>query len=156
METINLLHAKLHRVRITERRPDYVGSLGIDSRWMKKVGILPLQEIHCWNVTRGTRWITYALAAKPGSKEISPNGACALLCEDGDILIIGAFKQRNVADVRSEGHRARVLIFGADNEAAEYVEQDVTVDGDDFEFTSRTSLLSDASKPVQAAAGAAA
>ena len=156
METINLLHAKLHRVRITERRPDYVGSLGIDSRWMKQVGILPLQEIHCWNVTRGTRWITYALAAKPGSKEISPNGACALLCEDEDILIIGAFKQRNVAEVHSHGHRAKVLIFGANNEAAEYVEQDVTVHGDDFEFTSRSSLLTNALTDVPLAVGAVA
>jgi aspartate 1-decarboxylase len=152
VDTISLLHAKLHRVQITECRPDYVGSLGIDNRWMKKVGLLPLQEIHCWNVTRGTRFVTYAIPAAAGSREISPNGACAHLCREGDLLIIGAFKQRKVADVRSEGHCARVLIFGTDGEAREYLEQDLTVDGDNFEFTSRPEPLTEMQQIVSEAA----
>src|SRR5581483_2922230 len=125
LDTIKLLHAKLHRVSVTECRLNYVGSLGMDKLWMRKVGLLPLEEIHCWNVTRGTRFTTYALAAPAGSREISPNGACAHLCREGDLLIIGAFRQRSVDEVRAQGHRARVLIFGADNQATEYLEQDV-------------------------------
>jgi aspartate 1-decarboxylase len=141
VDTISLMHAKLHRVRITQCKPDYMGSLGIDRRWMKKVGLLPLEEIQCWNVTRGTRFMTYAIAAEAGSKEISPNGACAHLCSEGDLLIIAAFKQRAVSDVQRAGHRARVLIFGADGEAAEYLEQDLSVSGDDFKFTSQAGEL---------------
>ena len=141
MDTITLMHAKLHRAIITECRPDYMGSLGIDSLWLKKIGLLPLEEIQCWNVTRGTRFTTYAIGAKPGSREISPNGACAHLCREGDLLIIAAFKQRRIDEVNARGHRARVLIFGAANEVTEYLEQDLRVDGDDFEFVSRAGSL---------------
>lgn len=141
MTSISLLHAKLHRVRITECRPDYVGSLGIDSRWMQKVGLLPLQEIHCWNVTRGSRFVTYAIPAKPASKEISPNGACAHLCAEGDLLIIAAFQQRAVDEVRQSGHRARVLIFDNDGEPAEYLEQQLLTHGDAFEFVSSAGTI---------------
>jgi aspartate 1-decarboxylase len=142
MDTISLLHAKLHRVRITECRPDYVGSLGIDRRWLKKIGLLPLEEIQCWNVTRGSRFTTYAIAAPAGSKEISPNGACAHLCQEGDLLIIAAFQRRAISDVRARGHRARVLVFNAQGDAEEYLEQDLTVRGDDFEFVSTPGSLS--------------
>jgi aspartate 1-decarboxylase len=141
LDTIRLMHSKLHRAVITECCPDYMGSLGIDSCWMKKIGLLPLEEIQCWNVTRGTRFTTYAIAARPGSREISPNGACAHLCKEGDLLIIAAFKQRSVADVRAQGHRARVLIFGAGNEVLEYLEQDLRTDGEDFSFVSRSASL---------------
>ena len=142
MDTIKLMHAKLHRVIITECRPDYMGSLGIDRLWMRRVGLLPLEEVHCWNVTRGTRFTTYAIAAPAGSREISPNGACAHLCKEGDLLIIAAFRQRRLDDVRAGGHRARVLIFGTDNEAIEYLEQDLQLSADDdFNFVSRACNL---------------
>lgn len=75
MDTIRLMHAKLHQVIITECRPDYMGSLGIDEVWMRGIGLLPLEEDHCWNVTRGTRFTTYAIAATERSHEISPDGA---------------------------------------------------------------------------------
>jgi aspartate 1-decarboxylase len=142
VDTIKLMHAKLHRVLITECRPDYMGSLGIDKLWMRRVGILPLEEVHCWNVTRGTRFTTYAIAAPEGSREISPNGACAHLCKQGDLLIIATFRQRRADEVRARGHRARVLIFGDNNEAVEYLEQDLHVrEGDDFKFISRSCSL---------------
>lgn len=141
METIRLMHAKLHRVRITECRPDYMGSLGIDKVWMKQVGILPLEEIQCWNVTRGTRFATYAIPAAAASREISPNGACAHLCEEGDLLIICSFKQRSVSEVSSRGHRARVLLFGDDGLPKQLLIQDVTPRNGEFEFTSEEAIV---------------
>lgn len=45
MSTIRLMHAKLHRVTITEANVDYVGSITIDSELINKVGILPLQQV---------------------------------------------------------------------------------------------------------------
>lgn len=141
MNNIKLLQCKLHRVRITQCQPDYVGSVGIDSGWMKQVGLLPLQEVHCWNITRGTRWVTYAIPAAAGSREISPNGACAHLCEEQDLLIIAAFQDRALAEVHAQGHRARVLVFGEDGAPAEYLLQDLSVDGDHFEFLSTPSAM---------------
>lgn len=138
MSTIKLLQSKLHRVQITQCQPDYVGSIGIDSRWMKQVGLIPLQEVHCWNITRGTRWVTYAIpAAAAGSKEISPNGACAHLCEEQDLLIIASFVDRPLSDVHEQGHQARVLVFNEAGDAEEYLLQDLNVNGDDFDFSSQ-------------------
>ena len=137
-DAVSLMSSKLHRVQITECRVDYVGSIGIDSIWMRQVGLLPLEEVHCWNVTRGTRFVTYAIPSPAGSKEIAPNGACAHLCQENDLLIIAAFRRRDLADVYSKGHHAKVLIFSDGNEVAEYLEQDLSLDGDNFDFVSRS------------------
>lgn len=138
MEMISLMTAKLHRARITGCRVDYVGSIGIDSSWMKKVGILPLEQVHCWNVTRGSRFETYAIPAAAGSKEITPNGACAHLCKEGDLLIIAAFRHRQLTDVQSNGHRARVLVFGDLGDPTEYLEQELSIANEGFEFVSHS------------------
>jgi aspartate 1-decarboxylase len=136
VDLVSLMTAKLHRVRVTECRVDYVGSIGIDSSWMKKVGILPLEQVHCWNVTRGTRFETYAIPAPAGSKEITPNGACAHLCKEGDLLIIAVFRHRQLTEVQTHGHRARVLAFGDLGEPAEYMEQQLSIETDAFDFVS--------------------
>ena len=141
LETVSLLSSKLHRVRITECRVDYVGSIGIDSSWMQQVGLLPLEEVHCWNVTRGTRFVTYAIPSPACSNEVAPNGACAHLCKEGDLLIIAAFRRRTLADVHSRGHRARVLIFGDNNEPAEYLEQHLSIHQEGFDFVSELGFL---------------
>ncbi|GGA27787.1 aspartate 1-decarboxylase [Okeania sp. KiyG1] len=44
MAKIKLMHAKLHRVRVTEAKRDDVGSVTIDSELLEKVGMLPLEE----------------------------------------------------------------------------------------------------------------
>lgn len=93
MSTIRLMHAKLHRVTITEANVDYVGSITIDSELINKVGILPLQQVEIWNVTNGNRLSTYVLPGEKNSGVICLNGAAALLCNPGDIAIIVAYKE---------------------------------------------------------------
>jgi aspartate 1-decarboxylase len=138
VDLVSLMTAKLHRVCVTECRVDYVGSIGIDSSWMKKVGILPLEQVHCWNVTRGSRFETYAIPAPAGSKEIKPNGACAHLCKEGDLLIIAVFRHRQLTDVQTNGHRARVLVFDDLGEPSEYLEQQLSIENDVSEFGSHS------------------
>ena len=94
MSQIKLMHAKLHRVRVTEANVNYVGSITIDRDLMDKVGILPLEEVDVINLANGKRWSTYAIAGEAGSGEICPNGGAALLCQPGDILIIIAYEYR--------------------------------------------------------------
>lgn len=130
MDTIRLVHAKLHRVVTTECRKDYVGSISIDERWLRSSGILPLEEVHVCNVTNGSRFVTYALPAPSGSCVIAPNGACAHLCSPGDVLIIFSFTEKSRQQVLAEGHRAKVLIFGDGGAEAELQYQDLVVKGD--------------------------
>ncbi len=123
MATIRLMHAKLHRVRVTEANVNYVGSVTIDSDLIEKVGILPLEEVEIWNVSNGNRLSTYVLPGEPGSGVICLNGAAAHLCQPGDIAIIAAYEERDRAEVFRTGHQARVIIADENNRCQEFFYQ---------------------------------
>ena len=53
--TVQLLKAKLHRIRVTESDLDYEGSLSLDPDDMEAVGILPYAKILCADVEHGNR-----------------------------------------------------------------------------------------------------
>ena len=130
------MHAKLHRVRVTEANVDYVGSITIDKDLMDKVGILPLEEVDVINLENGKRWSTYAIAGQAGSGEICPNGGAALLCKPGDILIIIAYEYRDRAEVMQHGHQAKVIVADEHNRCVEFMEQSLIDRGNGLEFTS--------------------
>jgi len=110
MGTIRLMHAKLHRVRVTETNVDYIGSITIDRHLLDKVGMIPLQEVDIINLNNGNRWSTYVFPGEPGSGCICPNGGAALLCQPGDLLIIYAYEECDRADVLRQGHEAKVIV----------------------------------------------
>lgn len=136
MTQIKLMHAKLHRVRVTEANVNYVGSITIDQDLMDKVGILPLEEVDVINLNNGKRWSTYAIAGKAGRGGICPNGGAALLCKPGDILIIIAYEYRDRPEVMRDGHQARVLIADEHNHCLEFMEQNLVSQGDRLQFNS--------------------
>ncbi|MDJ0689569.1 MAG: aspartate 1-decarboxylase [Xenococcaceae cyanobacterium MO_188.B32] len=136
MAKIRLMHAKLHRVRVTEANVNYVGSITIDQELMDKVGILPLEEVDVINLNNGKRWSTYALPGEAGRKGICPNGGAALLCQPGDILIIIAYEERDRAEVFEEGHRAKVLVADENNCCQGFFAQTLIPDGDGLQFRS--------------------
>jgi aspartate 1-decarboxylase len=123
MNIIRLMHAKLHRVRVTSANVDYVGSITIDPDLMEKVGILPLEEVDIVNLNNAHRWSTYAIPGVRGSKEICPNGGAALLCEKGDILIIYAYEQCDRNKIMLTGHQAKVIVGDENNDIADFFEQ---------------------------------
>jgi aspartate 1-decarboxylase len=90
---LTILKSKLHRAVVTETDIDYVGSVTIDETLMNAVGILPFEQVHVWNLTNGSRIITYAISAPKESGIICLNGAAAHLTRVGDRIIIGAFAQ---------------------------------------------------------------
>ena len=136
MTQIKLMHAKLHRVKVTEANVDYVGSITIDRDLMDKVGILPLEEVDVINVDNAKRWSTYAIAGKPGEGEICSNGGAALLCKPGDLLIIIAYEYRDRAVVMRDGHQAKVIVADEHNRCREFIEQDLVPKGDGLMFKS--------------------
>lgn len=137
MSQIKLMHAKLHRVRVTEANVNYVGSITIDRDLMDKVGILPLEEVDVIDLANGNRWSTYAIAGTPGSGEICPNGGAALLCQPDDLLIIIAYEYRDRAEVMSQGHQAKVMVADEDNRCREFMEQNLINQGGKLEFQSQ-------------------
>ena len=88
---IEVLKAKLHRIRVTEACLDYEGSLTLDPDDLEAVGILPYEKILCADVENGNRFETYAIAGARGSGVCCLNGAAARLGKVGDRLIVMAF-----------------------------------------------------------------
>src|SRR5262249_15850748 len=97
---LSMLKAKIHRATVTEADLNYEGSLTIDQTLLKGSGILPYELIQVWDVTRGTRLITYAMVGEPNSGVICVNGAGAHLVHPGDIVIVASFVDMDEAEAR--------------------------------------------------------
>lgn len=108
-----MLQGKLHRVKVTQSDLNYEGSCAIDQDFMDAAGILQYEAIDIYNVDNGQRFSTYAIAAEPGSKIISVNGAAARCACVGDKLIICSYVQ--MPDEQARTHHPRVAYFDGDN-----------------------------------------
>ena len=91
--TVTLLKSKLHRIRVTEAKLDYTGSLTIDEDLMDAVGIFNYEKLLIANVANGERFETYAIRGPRGSGVCCLNGAAAHKGKVGDKLIVMAWAQ---------------------------------------------------------------
>ncbi len=111
-----MFNAKIHRAVITAADLDYEGSLTIDAALMEAAGILEHEAVHVWNVTRGSRIVTYALAGERGSGVICANGAAAHDVRPGDRVIIATFV--DLDDEEARRHVPTVVRVDAHNRLA--------------------------------------
>jgi len=88
---ISVLKSKLHQARITGKNVEYAGSLSVDERLMKAVGLVAHERIVVANIRNGERFETYVIPAPAESGTIGLNGAAARLGEPGDEIIVMAF-----------------------------------------------------------------
>ncbi len=89
---------KLHRVKVTEARLDYTGSITIDEQLMRAADIKPYELVHINNMANAVHWETYAMPGKTG--QICLNGCPARLFQPGDeviILSLGQFEESELA-----------------------------------------------------------
>ena len=107
--TVQVLKAKLHRIRVTEANLDYEGSLTLDPDDMEAVGILPYEKILCADVENGNRFETYAIEGARGSHVCCLNGAAAHQGKVGDRLIVMAFAR--LTPEEAQGFVPRVRHF---------------------------------------------
>jgi aspartate 1-decarboxylase len=108
-----LLKSKIHRATVTQADLHYEGSITIDRELMQASDILPHEQVHCWNVTRGTRFTTYALEGSHASGVICINGAAAHLAGVGDLVIITTFV--DLDDDAARAHQPRVILVDDEN-----------------------------------------
>ena len=114
---LEMLRAKIHRATVTDADLNYEGSVTIDEDLLCASGILEFEAVHVWNVTRGTRFVTYAMRGEPKSGVICVNGAAAHLVEKGDLVIIAAYQQMPMEEARA--HRPRVVLVDEKNRVKE-------------------------------------
>ena len=105
--------SKIHRATVTHADLDYEGSVSIDQDLMDAAGIWPYEQVHVWNLTRGTRLTTYAIQGERGSGVISINGAAAHLNEPGDLVILATFAELEESEARA--HRPKVVLVDGRN-----------------------------------------
>lgn len=112
-----MLRSKIHRATVTHADLNYEGSVTIDEDLLRAAGIIEFEAVHVWNVTRGTRLVTYAMRGEPGSGLICINGAAAHLVSPGDLVIIATYAQ--MTDEEAARHRPTVVLVDAKNRVSE-------------------------------------
>jgi aspartate 1-decarboxylase len=110
---LTILKSKIHRAVVTETNIDYIGSITIDKVLMEASGIVDHEQVHVWNLTNGSRIITYAIPGEANSGVICLNGAGAHLNRVGDRLIVGSFAQMSVEE--AEGYKPKIVLVDTDN-----------------------------------------
>lgn len=118
---LNVFKSKLHRATVTHADLEYEGSVTIDADLMKAADILPYEAIHIWNITRGSRLVTYALEGPRGSGAVCVNGAAAHLNKPGDLVILATFADMTPEEARA--HHPTVVRVDADNRVVDVGEE---------------------------------
>ena len=109
--------SKIHRATVTHADVDYEGSVTIDKTLLYAARMLPFEEVHIWNVTRGTRLVTYTLEGPADSGVICINGAAAHLMSPGDLVILATFA--NMDEAEAAAHVPTVVLVDEDNRIKE-------------------------------------
>src|SRR5258706_16354460 len=112
---LSVFKSKIHRATVTHADLAYEGSVTIDSDLLDAAQIVPYEAIHIWNVTRGSRLMTYALPGPRGSGAVCVNGAAAHLNQPGDLVILATFADMTPLEARH--HRPTVVRVDAQNRA---------------------------------------
>lgn len=119
-----MMKSKIHRATVTEANLNYEGSLTVDADLLDAADILPNEQIHVWDVTNGTRLVTYALPGARGSGEVCVNGAGAHLIKPGDLVIIATYAE--MKDKEARRYEPTVILVDGQNRARVREIEDVT------------------------------
>ena len=109
----NMFLSKIHRAVVTHADLHYEGSVTIDADLLDAAGMLEHEEVRVWNVTRGTRLVTYTLSGPRGSGVICINGAAAHANKPGDIVILATFA--SMSDEEARAHNPTVVRVDHEN-----------------------------------------
>lgn len=114
---LSMMRVKLHSATVTECDLHYEGSVAIDRNVLEETGLLIGEEVHIWNVSSGSRIITYVIPGEPGA--IAVNGAAARHFQKGDKVIIASFAQ--MPHEEAKVHKSTVAIMNDDNSIKELI-----------------------------------
>ena len=114
---VSMLKSKIHRATVTDANRDYVGSITLDIELMERAGIREYEKVLVADVNNGNRLETYAIAGERGSGAICLNGAAALLCNVGDVVIIMSFGIMD--ETEADGFTPKIAFVDKDNHLVE-------------------------------------
>lgn len=111
-----MLKSKIRGGVVTATELHYAGSIAIDRLMMEASDILSGEQVHVLNVSNGSRIVTYAIAAPPGSGTIALKGAAARSGQVYDEVILLTYAQVDESEIRS--FKRRVVHVGGRNRIA--------------------------------------
>lgn len=85
---IEVLRAKIHRLRVTTLELNYVGSITIDDDLLAAANMIPNEKVQVLNVNTGGRFDTYIIRGEAKSGVVGLNGPAARMAAVGDVLIV--------------------------------------------------------------------
>ena len=85
---VQVVKAKIHRVKVTGADLNYIGSITIDEDLMDAANIIEGERVQVVNNNNGERLETYVIPGPRKSGEITLNGAAARRVAVGDVLIL--------------------------------------------------------------------
>lgn len=98
---VEMLKSKIHRVKVTEARLDYIGSITVDEALLEAANILPGERVYIVDNNNGERFDTYTIPGERGSGMICLNGAAARKVHPGDIIIIMAYASMSLEEAKT-------------------------------------------------------
>ena len=114
---LTMLKGKIHRATLTGADINYNGSITIDPVLLEAAGILEHEQVDVLDITNGARLTTYAIKSKkPGSGEITINGAAAHLVKPGHLIIVCAYCQ--LKPKQAQKHQPKVVLVNDKNQVA--------------------------------------
>jgi len=120
---ITMLHSKIHRANVTHSELHYEGSMGIDTDYLDKAGMMHGQQIDVLNINNGERFTTYIIAEPRGSKRFGIYGAAAHLADPGDKVIIIAYARMTPEEAKA--YKPNVIILDDDNNFVTEIHTDI-------------------------------
>jgi len=85
---VEVFHSKIHRVKVTDAKLNYIGSITIDEDLIDAANMVVGQKIQIVVQENGERFETYIIKGKRGSGEICLNGPAARKVQVGDTVIL--------------------------------------------------------------------
>ncbi|MDR1959936.1 MAG: aspartate 1-decarboxylase [Planctomycetaceae bacterium] len=111
---ITVLKSKIHRATLTATELGYEGSIAIDKNLLDSAGIFPGEQVHVLNISNGSRLITYAILAAPGSGTVMLNGPAAREGYVGDKVVIISYCHIDRNEISS--HVPTIIKIGDNNQ----------------------------------------
>lgn len=130
---LKIIRAKLHGIFVTGADLNYHGSITLDPIHCQTIKIYPLEFVEIWNKNNGIRFSTYVIYGEPNSRCCVLNGAAARNCQQGDELIIAAYKFCESAEIKNES--PKILTFNPNNTVNSMLEYNVREEGNWYNFS---------------------
>ena len=98
---INVMRAKLHRLKVTQADLNYIGSISLDPDLVEAAGLVEGEKVQIVNINNGERIETYVILGERGTGQVCLNGPAARRVQPGDVVIVIAYGMMTVEEARA-------------------------------------------------------